>query len=125
MKNRLNNHVAIPAAHPKTSVPKLHILYPVLTSMPDICVSTQNKLSFAWETIIEPAPIDNITRAFDTPESKPSEDIKGARIDAVVTIATVDEPCAVLIEDTRMNGSQIPRFARDKESPIIDAIPEF
>ncbi|HSI77971.1 MAG TPA: hypothetical protein VK957_18875 [Lunatimonas sp.] len=54
----------------------------------------QRKLSLAWETAIAPAPVAKTVITFRDPESSPSVAINGTIIEAVVTKATLDHPCA-------------------------------
>src|SRR5690606_38919591 len=93
--------------------------------MPDICVTTQKKLSLAWDTTAEPAPMAMTTSALSRSLTKPNSFIKGASMEAVVINATVDEPCAVLMAAANKKGSQIPKCQWLMISPRWVAIPEF
>ncbi len=66
------------------------------------------------------------TRAFAVGVSRPSVPKTGATIPAVVMMATVDEPCAVLSAAAMMKGSQILRPALWPRYPSTTSdIPEF
>lgn len=80
------------AEAPKIKLPKVRNLYPNLMSIPESCVTTQKKLSLACTTTAEPAPIAITTIAFCSSVSNPKVDIIGAKIEAAVINATVDEP---------------------------------
>ena len=98
-------------ANPITTVPTVWILYPVLTSIPVICVKIQNKLSLAWDATIDPAPMDRTTSALAIPSSKPNGSINGTINEAVVISATVDDPWAIRMVVEMMKGSRIPILA--------------
>ena len=70
--------------------------------------TTQKYESFAWETVIAPAPIAMQTSVACSGVSKPSTVSNGAMMPAVVIIATVEEPCAVLSTAASRNGKKIP-----------------
>jgi hypothetical protein len=82
----------IQAKNPMQIEPAVISLYPVFTSMPLIRVTTQKKLSLAWEATIDPAPIARTERARPIDESSLMDASMGARIEAVVMIATVEDP---------------------------------
>jgi hypothetical protein len=63
--------------------------------------------------------------ALAIPVSNPKDDINGDIKDAVVIIATVDDPWALFIAAAIINGSQMPRLACDKELLSTSAIGEF
>ena len=71
-----------------------------------------------------PEQMEVTANAFARAVSKPRTPISGAISDAVVIIATVDDPCAVLSAAAIMNGSQIPRLNPESASPSIVAMPE-
>lgn len=123
MVNMINKHSM--AVDPITNVPVVCNLYPVFTSIPDICVMTQKKLSLAWETINEPDPIAITTIALSISLVNPNTGIKETIIDAVVIKATVEEPWADFNAAARIKGSQIPIGKSDNDSPMIVARSEF
>ena len=92
--------------------------------IPDICVTTQKKLSFTCEMTIAPEQMAVTARAFSIGLMNPSISARGAMMEAVVTMATVDEPCEVLSAAAMMKGIQIPRFAPERASFRTSAMPE-
>lgn len=91
-KNKSSRVKILMAEKPKTADPSVSNLYPCFTVILLICVITQKKLSLAWETTLEPAPIATTVIALSMGASKPREGIKGTIIDAVVIMATVEDP---------------------------------
>ncbi len=86
---------------------------------------TQKKLSLAWEIAMPPAPMANTARTFINSLSNPRGTNKGAITEAVVTMATVDEPWAVLRARDIRNGRRRPRLALLRLLLTRSAIPEF
>ena len=78
--------------NPMTNVEDEYTFSVVSGSISEKLETTQKYESLACETIIEPAPIESMTSNLPHSESRPSMDIMGATNDAVVIIATVDEP---------------------------------
>lgn len=74
---------------------------------------------------MDPAPIDKTNNALAIPEVKPNDGISGDNIHAVVIIATVDDPCTVLIAAAMRKGSHIPSLASDNALPRVSAREEF
>ena len=62
--------------------------------MSENCETTQKYESFAWLTVIEPAPIAMITSTLPISDVKPRAGMSGATIAEVKIIATVDAPIA-------------------------------
>ncbi len=61
-------------------------------SIPVNWVTTQKKLSFAWETTVDPDPMAKTTIVDQNGLSHPICPITGAMIEAVAIKATVDDP---------------------------------
>lgn len=80
------------AASPQKKVPRVWSLYPVLMFIPDIYVTTQKKLSLTCETIMAPEQSAVTRMAFSSGATNPMTPINGAMIDAVVIMATVEDP---------------------------------
>lgn len=80
------------AASPQQKVPRVWSLYPVLIFIPDIWVTTQKKLSLTCETIMAPEQSAVTRIAFSSGATNPMTPINGAMIDAVVMMATVEDP---------------------------------
>ena len=99
-------------------------MYPVFTFIPDIWVTTQKKLSFTWDTIIAPEQRAVTRIAFSRGETNPITPIRGATMDAVVMMDTVEDPWAVLSAKAIRNGSHMPRLYLERASPSTSAIPE-
>ena len=59
-----------------------------------------------------PAPMAMTASAAATGVSRPSVAITGARMPAVVVMATVEEPCAVLRMAASRNGKKMPSASR-------------
>lgn len=93
--------------------------------MLESCVTTQKALSLAWEITAEPAPIATTAIALSSAVSNPKLLNKGATIEAVVMMAMVEEPCAVLMAAANKKGSQIPMLNSDKILARRLAIFEF
>src|SRR3954470_8133012 len=96
------------AVKPTNNEPGVYRLSAVLTSMRVTWVSIQNMLSLTCETTMEPDPIAMTDSARDISLSSPSSGISGESIEAVVIMATVEDPCADLIAAAIMKGSQSP-----------------
>ena len=85
--------------------------------------TTQKKLSFKWDTVIAPAPIDNTDRALPISESRPKDSSIGAIMAAVVIIETVEEPWADFKIAAIINGKSRPRFILEKLFPMMSPRP--
>ena len=109
--------MAVMAVRERIKVPKLWVLFPCLIERPESWVTAQKKLSLACEMAIAPAPIANTVNTFIVSESKPRLTKRGAMIEAVVIMATVDEPWAVFREKAIKKGRNIPQLA-----PLILAL---
>lgn len=92
---------------------------------PESWVTAQKKLSFAWETAIAPAPVANTAKTLIVSESNPKVPRSGAMMEAVVIMATVEEPWAVFKEKAIRNGKNIPQLAPLKLELTKSPIPEF
>ena len=77
------------------------------------------------DIIIEPAPIARTVSSFAFSDSRPNTGNNGNTIEDAVIIATVEEPCAVLIRQVTKKGNQIPSIFRSRFSlkwlPIFEA----
>ena len=60
-----------------------------------------------WDIVIAPEPIDIIKITFSNSEVIPIDWSSGAVMAHVVTIATVDDPCIVLIIAAEINTERI------------------
>ena len=58
------------------------------------------------DIIMEPAPIARTVNSFAFSESSPNTGNNGNTIDDAVIIATVEEPCAVLMRQVNKKGNQ-------------------
>jgi len=74
------------------TVPTLCDLFPSLMVKPDSWVTAQKKLSLACEIAIAPAPIAKTANTRIDSESSPKVPKMGAMMEAVVIIATVEDP---------------------------------
>ena len=74
------------------NVPTLWDLFPSFMVKPDSWVTAQKKLSLACEIAIAPAPIAKTVKTRIISESSPNVTKIGLMIEAVVIIATVDDP---------------------------------
>ncbi len=81
------------------------------------CVTTQKKLSLAWDTVIAPAPIAMTVSTRPISLSRPSCGSSGATSAEVVTSATVVEPCAVFSAAATTNGMNRPMPNADRVLP--------
>src|ERR1043165_2650968 len=88
----------------------------VLISISENLEMTQKYASLECDTIIEPAPIASTVNSFAFSESSPNTDSNGSIIEEAVMIATVEEPCAVLISAVNKKGNQIPKDLRSNIS---------
>src|SRR5688572_31252307 len=86
---RLN---AIIAVIPTQKVPVVYRFKLKVALTPVSCVKIQNKLSFRCDTTADPAPMATTNIALPISLSNPRSAIIGDRIEAVVIMATVDEP---------------------------------
>ena len=93
--------------------------------IPLIWVTTQKKLSLAWETTMDPAPIEITNSALSISVANPRLPIIGNTMEAAVINATVDDPCASFMADAIKKGRKKLRFKSLNASPITPAIPEF
>ena len=79
----------------------------------------------AWETVIAPAPMAMTVSAAANGEVSPSALIREPsaeyrpRMPAVVVMATVDEPCAVLRMAAMMNGKKMPTLDRKDACSVM------
>lgn len=106
-------------------VPTLCVLLPWLIFKPESWVTAQKKLSLAWDMAIAPAPVAKTAKTLMDSESKPREPSNGATMEAVVIMATVDEPWAVFKEKAIKKGRKIPQLALPILLLTISPIPEF
>lgn len=106
-------------AIPSTSVHNVCVLYPCSGSISPKLVTTQKYESFAWETVIAPAPIAITASAARTGDASPRTPMSGARIPAVVVMATVEEPCADFKIAARMNGKKMPMLSSTDALEVI------
>src|SRR6187431_3676579 len=97
----------------------------VLTSISENFEITQKYASLECDIIIEPAPIARTVSNFAFSESRPNTGNNGNTIEDAVIIATVEEPCAVLIRQVNKKGNQIPSIFKSRFSskclPILVA----
>jgi len=101
-------HIAANANIPITAVVLVQTRSVDLISRSENLVTTQKKASFEWEIVMDPAPMANVASTVPLSLFRLSETSMGEMMEAVVMIATVDEPCAVLRNAAIRNGINNP-----------------
>jgi len=99
------------------AVAGVSVRYAVTTGMRLSWETTQKKLSLAWETTMAPAPMASTESTRPMSESRPSAGSSGRVRTELVTMATVEDPCAVFSAAEMMNGTARPRPRLDRVSP--------
>src|SRR5690606_19653305 len=115
--NRLSSHTQTIPTTPWTQVAHLRACQAVATFSRLNWVTTQKKLSLAWDTVMPPAPMAMTVSTRPISLSRPSWPSIGATSAEVVTRATVVDPWAVFSAAATIKGMNRPMPSADRVWP--------